>query len=385
MRRCGTIVVPAIVALCVPMLAVIVSCFPGYTFATAEADGSNAGDAGYGPEAMSDASGDNTVPPGDDAAPDTTAGDDGGPETATGDDGANETSTPPGDGATEVAPPSDAAPPNAMVPITGGSFDFVLNGGPSGPSVHETLDYNFEIDAYEVTVARFKAWVDQQMPLPCSGGGTACALDTKPPYLKSMVWNPLWIAQAQSHDYTTGPDCGNEGPPSVATYLQPNASALAVTCVNWAQAVAFCAFEGKRLPTIAEWYYVATGAGVHRSEYPWGSAPPDCTRAILALNGGNCGYPNAAGTAQSQISGVFDLIGGVDEWAWDSIDSNLSYPPTGIDYAGRSYDGGVGARGSFWIKSAFDDTPATLDSLGVSGAMPDYGWSDLGFRCARTQ
>jgi formylglycine-generating enzyme required for sulfatase activity len=382
MLRRLTLVVPAMGALCAPMLAAAVSCFPGYTFTTAEADGSDAAEAGYGPDAMADASGDNTVPTGDDAAPDTSVGDDGGPDTATGDDAANDASAPPGDGATEVAPPSDAAPPNAMVPITGGSFDFVVNGR---DTLHETLDYNFEIDAYEVTVARFKAWVDQQMPLPCGGGGAACALDTKAPYVNSMFWNPLWIAQAQSHDFAAGPDCGMEGAPSIATYPQTHGSSLAVTCVNWAQAVAFCAFEGKRLPTIAEWYYVATGAGVHRSEYPWGSAQPDCTRAILALSGGNCGYPNAAGTAQAQISGVFDLIGGVDEWTWDSIDSNLSYPPTATDYAGRSYDGGAGARGSFWVKSAFDDNPATLDSLGVSGAMPDYGWSDLGFRCARTQ
>jgi formylglycine-generating enzyme required for sulfatase activity len=376
MQRRRTRIVQAVAALSLPMLAAVVSCFPNYTFGTSGPDASDVGDGGYGPETTSDGSGDSTVPVGDDAAPDVTTGDDAGP----GDDVASETSSPPVDSATEGAPPSDAAPPNAMIPITGGSFDFVLGSA----TVHETLDYNFEIDAYEVTVARFKAWVDQQMPLPCGGGGP-CPLDTKAPYSTTMIWNPSWIAQAQSHDYAAGTDCGNEGPPSVATYLQPNPSALAVTCVNWAQAVAFCAFEGKRLPTVAEWYYVATGAGVHRSEYPWGSAPPDCSLAILALGGNNCGYPNAAGTAKAQISGVFDLVGGVDEWAWDSIDTNLTYPPDATDYAGRAYDGGAGGRGSFWIKSAFDDTPATLDSLAMSGAMPDYGWSDLGFRCARTQ
>jgi formylglycine-generating enzyme required for sulfatase activity len=375
-RRRARIVLAA-AALAAPMLATVVSCFPDYTFALPGSDASDASDGGSGSEGTADAIGD--FAPGGDAPPDVASGDDASLESATTDDGGGEATSPP-DASADGGPPPDATPPSSMVNITGGSFDFVVNG----TTVHETLDYNFKIDAYEVTVARFKAWVDRQMPLPCGGGGP-CALDTKLPYASTMIWDPAWITQAQSQDFNGASDCGNEGTVSIATYKQPNASALAVTCVNWAQAVAFCAFEGKRLPTTAEWYYVATGAGVHRTEYPWGSAQPDCNLAILDLNPTYCGYPNAAGTARAQISGVYDLIGGVDEWTWDSIDSSLAYPPDATDYAGRSYDGGVGGRGSFWVKSAFDDTPATLDSLATSGAMPDYGWTDLGFRCAQTE
>jgi hypothetical protein len=81
--------------------------------------------------------------------------------------------------------------------------------------------------------------------------------------------------------------------------------------------------------------------------------------------------------------GVYDLIGGVDEW--NSIDSSLSCPPNSTDYARLAYDGGVMNRGSFWVKSPFDESPATLDSLAVHGEQPNDGWADLGFRRARTQ
>src|SRR5690606_19045128 len=54
-----------------------------------------------------------------------------------------------------------------------------------------------------------------------------------------------------------------------------------INCVSWHQADRFCAAQGKRLPTEAEWEMAARG--LDRRPYPWGHEPPSAAR----LNG--CG------------------------------------------------------------------------------------------------
>jgi hypothetical protein len=59
--------------------------------------------------------------------------------------------------------------------------------------------------------------------------------------------------------------------------------------VDWAQAKAFCAWIGGRLPTAAEWEYAARSAGKDQ-RYPWGDQRADCTRAVMhGAKGKGCG------------------------------------------------------------------------------------------------
>ena len=107
-----------------------------------------------------------------------------------------------------------------------------------------------------------------------------------------------------------------------------------VVHVSWEQAQRYCRWRGKRLPTEAEWEYVAKG-GEEQRLYPWGDGPPAtaCTFSDLWANYNLCS--NAAGVDEGSIEGspvpvgderferdrsvfgVRDLAGNVREWVAD--------------------------------------------------------------------
>jgi formylglycine-generating enzyme required for sulfatase activity len=90
-----------------------------------------------------------------------------------------------------------------------------------------------------------------------------------------------------------------------------------MNCVNWYEAFAFCAWDGGRLPTEAEWEYVAAGGSDNRL-FPWGSTLP--SSGHYANYSGDGFKPNIdvgsypLGNARW---GHRDLAGGVAEWVLD--------------------------------------------------------------------
>ena len=365
----------------------VAACFPDYAIGGARGDGGAAGDDG-GPGAGDGGGGDSTMPMGDGATPgdggraDSTAGDgaahaDGG--------GASDSSFPTYDS------PYDGNPLSNMVQVDGGTFYFQVDTNSSHIDAQATLEYTVAIDKTEVTVGQFEAWVNAGRPLPCDG----CSLDSKGPYASVMIWDPTawgstdgdFIDGGDALDYTDAGAC-TPGFRTSAIITYGANIAYPITCVPWPQALAFCAWEGKRLPTDTEWRFFATGQGT-RSLYPWGASPAvDCPHAIGNFDGNGCGFPLPVGSALAGISkdGVLDLVGSLSEWLWDWQPSSYAYPTNaGVNYAGPTQ--GSGPQSRVWIDSDFSsNTPgnfySTLSGPGSSSAFS--GYDNCGFRCAKS-
>jgi len=165
----------------------------------------------------------------------------------------------------------------------------------------------------------------------------------------------------------------------------PNSSSrIPLNCLTWPEAAAFCAWDGARLPTYAEWHYAAAGGAQDRI-YPWGNEPtpsrlyalygctlgverPECTAAYVLPVGS---LPSGAGLFAQE-----DLAGSMTEWL---LDGSLSaYVDGCVDC--------VGAPPSphrFWKSGSWVDDAASLLNGYFAIVEPTLRLPFLGLRCAR--
>ena len=132
---------------------------------------------------------------------------------------------------------------------------------------------------------------------------------------------------------------GDNGPSGVGDYFTNSKyDKFPVVMVRWTQAVEYCKFAGKRLPTEFEWEYVAGGPAqsvMEKRVFPWappGPLPPldkcDKDANIARCNSGNQVSRAVMASADDfvDIGGikVFDLVGNVAEFTASDFDDRVT-------------------------------------------------------------
>ncbi len=227
----------------------------------------------------------------------------------------------------------------------------------------------FELDVFEVTVARFRHWVDLGSPEPSSDvaypGG---AIDV----------TPLPVGTFQTFEMMEG--CN-------FTELAGANEQLPMNCVRWEAAQAFCAFDvGGRLPTEAEHEYAARWfqamGDPDGREFYWGDEGGGFDPCTIA-NVGQCDDPPVLMDVGSfpPLFCLHDLVGNVAEWLADSFASfgRECWVDGAVDplcnMGGRRVVSGAAGLDSDhdFLRTS---TRASQDPSSVNPAF--------GFRCART-
>lgn len=226
-----------------------------------------------------------------------------------------------------IAMPGGAYPMGRSL-VTAAS-DYYAAGSSNELPEHTATIAPFALDKYEVTVGRFREFVNQydrwrqHHPSISEGRGVA-----------STGWGESWTAATtdlplNADALETAIACGSTVQTWTSSVVSSEGEVYPMNCLSWYEALAFCIWDGGRLPTEAEWEYAAAGGAQNRL-YPWGTSAPN---AELANFRGSNGTPRVEVGSKLDTGGVgyfghTDLAGSVYEWVFDWY-SDSFYATTG--------------------------------------------------------
>jgi formylglycine-generating enzyme required for sulfatase activity len=139
-----------------------------------------------------------------------------------------------------------------------------------------------------------------------------------------------------------------------------------VTYVSWFAAKAYAEWKGKRLPTVAEWEYVASAEKNIKKILEWYSK-------ISPVK-----IPQVGSTEKNSLS-VYDMYGLIWEWTYDFNTALVTGESRGDGNLERNLFCGSGSSNSKNV----ENYPAFMRYGYRSSLKANYTTHNLGFRCAK--
>ncbi|MDX2247557.1 MAG: formylglycine-generating enzyme family protein [Bacteroidia bacterium] len=268
-----------------------------------------------------------------------------------------------------VSLPENTPVPEGMVFVPGGRTDIGdINGLPREQPVWATPIRGFFMDITPVTVGQYRQFVKATgYVTQAEKFGDAAVFDME---------NQTWFLKKTAYwEYPQGKD--QEKAPD----NHP------VTQVSYNDALAYCDWAGKRLPTEAEWEHAARNGSNSRAQYSWGEDIEEKGRykanfwqgVFPAYNTVADGFPftSPVGSFPATPLGLLDLSGNVWEWCqtWYT-----SYDPNDPSKVVTAEPERVMRGGSFMCDPNYCHGYRVS---GRSGSTPETGLFHVGFRCVK--
>lgn len=260
--------------------------------------------------------------------------------------------------------------------LPGGRFEMGDGEAPSEASVCAEVS-GFYLDRYEVTVARFRRFVDEYDLW--HGAGHPKAGAGAHPKNEMTGWKSAWNVELPLDAAALRRALLREFRSTWSQVPAANED-LPINYLTWYLSAAFCGWNQGRLPTEAEWVFAA-GGGSERRVYPWGNSKPTPTLALFASE-----FMAPVGSRPMGVArwGQLDMAGSVHEWVFDN---HQPRPATCTDCATTTWAAvepnnplDRGYRGGSWMD---EESGLLVAARGYEN--PRLMGRDRGIRCARDQ
>ncbi len=290
---------------------------------------------------------------------------------------------------------------DGMICIPGGNFEMGGNGAQARQDelpLHKIELDTFWMDETEVTNVQFRSFIEStgyittaekdfeftsgQGELIHQRAGALVFQKTNDPSGVDSWWK---FVEGANWKHPQGPSSGISGKDDYP-----------VAQISWLDAVEYCKWSGKRLPTEAEWEYAARG-GIKHAVYPWGDETLGTGKQKCNSWNGNFPSQNSLKDGYERSSpvrsyapngfGLYDMAGNVWEWCGDWYDADYYkvcveknifkniYGPNASPSREKVIRGG-----SFLCNDSY------CSGFRVSARMktsPETGLEHTGFRCVK--